>query len=61
MAIDDILLNIERTTIEIKKKYPKGTHRVRLANAESLTSYNVDKDDIIKWHITYLENLKNQL
>jgi hypothetical protein len=61
MAIDDVLESIDKVTVEMKKKYPKGAYRVRIANAKSLTSYSVEKSDIMKWHITFLENLRRQL
>lgn len=61
MAIDDLLASIDTVTKEIKRKHPKGAYRVRIANAKSLTSYNVDKSDIMKWHVMFLENLRKQL
>jgi len=61
MAIEDLLESIDKVTNEIKKKYPKGAYRVRIANAKSLTSYNVEKNDIVHWHVVYLDNLRRQL
>ena len=61
MAIEDILECIDKVTDEMKKKYPKGAYRVRIANAKSLASYTVEKSDIMKWHVVYLDNLRRQL
>ncbi len=60
--MDQMLNEIDRVKQELKKKY--SNWRVKVANAKSVTDMQINGNepgDEMKWHVYFLDNLKEQL
>jgi hypothetical protein len=61
-GIDGLMSEILKIEESLKKNYGRTAGRVRIANARTAASYTISKsDDFMRWHVEYLNNLKNQL